>query len=134
MTALKKIAFSFSIRVWLTSIILSPVIFFFWTTDFTEYFSLPNFFGFYVLSILYGVVLSLPSYGCLLLLVLYLSGKKWKVGMKKGMLVLWVTILTIFPFYIVFAKDDPITLPSIIKFFVCYLITIIVGTLFYKLP
>jgi hypothetical protein len=54
--------------------------------------------------------------------------------MKKGMLVLWVTILTIFPFYIVFAKDDPITLPSIIKFFVCYLITIIVGTLFYKLP
>jgi hypothetical protein len=44
------------------------------------------------------------------------------------------TLLTVVPFWLLFGKDDLVTLPDSIKMMVSYLVTILVGIYWYRLP
>jgi hypothetical protein len=129
-----KSSLIYSLKVWIISIIVSPVVYYFWTNDYSEAFAVGNFFGFWAYSLFYGFIWSSPCYALFLLANFYISSRKWRHLGKKIGLGLWVSLLTITLFYLLFGRDDKVFLVYTIKLTICYILSLICAIIFLKLP
>jgi hypothetical protein len=129
-----KSSLIYSLKIWIISIIVSPVIYYIWTNNYSEAFAMGNFFGFWAFTIMYGLILSSPCYALFLLVNFYVNSRKWRdVGKKIG-LGLWATLLTLALFYLIFGHDDKIFLAYTIKLAMCYILAVICAIIYFRLP
>jgi len=129
-----KSSLIFSLKIWIISIIVSPVIYYIWTNNYSEPLAMGNFFGFWALSFVYGVILSSPCYALFVLANFYVSSRHWSDIEKKIGLGLWATLLTIALLYLIFGHDDKVFLASTVKLTICYILTAICAIIFFRLP
>jgi hypothetical protein len=124
----------FSLKVWLTSVIVSPALYLFY--DAFRVHSKTNFeggLGFLLLSILYGIIISLPSWIILWFSTFSLFQLNYSTLVNKIWLSIIGTGLTILPFLLLFGSDDPITYVTTVPWALSYNIVIVAGIWFYKL-
>lgn len=124
-----KSALIYSLKIWIICIIVSPVLFYLWANLYSDPYATWNFFDFWVLSSLYGLMWSSPCFALFLLANFYVGSKNWTALGKKIVLAIWAALLLLILVYILFG----ISIPTI-KMMTCYLITIICETIFFKLP
>lgn len=129
-----KSSLIYSLKIWIISIIVSPVIYYIWTNNYSEAFAVGNFFGFWAFSFIYGVILSSPCYALFLLANFYVSSRDWSDIEKKIGLGVCATLLTVILLYLLFGHDDKVFLASTIKLTVCYILTAICAIIFFRLP
>jgi len=127
---LKNTPFLFSCKSWLTCLFLSPIINFFiiFNISTTSY---SDFLWIFLYSFLLGGLLSLPAFGCLLLLTYYLRNKDWDIQLKRGILVLISSALAIASFYLLPRSGSIEGLALIIM---TYILTLNIGLIIYKFP
>ena len=130
-----KQAFKYSLKVWLTSVIISPALIM--TGDKLLH---PNddigfngFFGFIGYAIIYGLVLTIPCSVILFLFVGSLVNRKITEFYKRLMISILASILTILPFYILFHRDDNFLDWDLIVWVFSYLALIIAAVWLYRL-
>jgi hypothetical protein len=124
----------FSLKVWLTSVIISPALYLFY--DAFRVHSKTNFeggIGFILFSILYGLILSSLSWLILWLSTFSLLQLNYSTLVNKIWLSIIGTGLTILPFLLLFGSDDPITYVTTVPWALSYNIVIVAGIWFYKL-
>ena len=130
-----KLAILYSIKIWLTSVVLSPVVFVFGDdlihpNNSEWFYSALGFIGF---SIVYGLVLSIP---CVIILFLFAGSlvyRKLDMIYKKLLLSIVGIVLSILPFYLLFRGDD--NRFDLYTFFwsLSYCFFIVAGVWFYEL-
>lgn len=124
----------YTLRIWLGSIVVSPIVYYFWSHNYSESLSAGNFFGFWALSIIYGLILSLPCYALFLTATFYLSTTRLgSLGTKIG-LGLWAAVLIIALMYLLFGHDDKVFLESTITLTASYMLSVTCAILFLQLP
>lgn len=129
-----KHALIYSLKVWLTSIVVSPVLYYAWIYNYSEDFAAGNFFGFWTLSIIYGLILSSPCYGLFLIAIFYLSTRiSGATGKKIGSGLLAAFLITAL-IYLLFGHDDKVFLESTIKLAVCYILSVSGAIVYLRLP
>jgi hypothetical protein len=131
---MRKKALIYSLKVWGVSIIVSPVVYYAWTKNYSEAFEPGNFFGFWAFSLIYGLVLSLPCYILFLFANYYVGSRNWSDLGKKMGLGVWGTLLILALIYLIFGHDDNIFLPSTIKMAVSYILSANFALIFFALP
>ncbi|HEY4328004.1 MAG TPA: hypothetical protein VGN20_28730 [Mucilaginibacter sp.] len=133
-SAKMKEAFIYSLKVWLTGVILSPVLF--TAIDIiihrNIYYDYQNALGFIGYSIVYGLILSIPSWLLLWLAIIIVS--KWGVAieLKKVALTVAGAVLSLLPFYLLFHNDDKSSDKDVCTWATTYCLVIIGGIWFYK--
>jgi hypothetical protein len=124
----------YSLKVWLTSVILSP--FLFTIIDIIIHqnilYDYKNAIGFIGYSIIYGLILSIPSWLLLLLVIVIVS--KWGIviGLKKTVLTIAGAILSLLPFYLLFRNDDYTSNKDVYIWAITYCFVIIGGIWIFK--
>jgi len=128
-------AFRYSLKVWLTSVILSPILYVLVDSVLNpKYISgLLGIFGFISYSIPYGLMLSIPSWGLLWISCIFINKRTATVRLKKIILSIIGAILSLLPFYLLFHLDDDNAHEDVITWSICYSVIIIAGVWFYKL-
>jgi hypothetical protein len=88
-------SFSFSTKVWLTSLVVSPTLFIL-VEEGTGIFEDPaEGLGFVILAILFGGIFSIPNWFLLTLGVTLAGGLGWSEPATRLLIQLWATVLTI---------------------------------------
>jgi hypothetical protein len=132
-----KQALIYSLKVWLTSVTVSPIIIVLLTKTLWHrmyrFDSLGNIFGYWGMMIYLASILSIPS-----LLLLWLSS--WQVTrykatlpFRKWLLSLIGILLTATPFYIVFHSEESVRVEELAIWMSSYSLVIIAGVWLYKL-
>lgn len=130
-----KHTITYSLKVWLISVVVSPVLY-----VIIEAIQKPRIYqniegslGFILYSIPYGLVLSLVSWLLLWLSLCSLLMLKMSIKVTKLWLSLICTVLTLFPFWLIFGHDDANSLNGIGALAASYYLVILGGVWFYKL-
>ena len=92
--------FLYSVKVWLTSLVLGPVLYFTWSWSDLE--GLLNFYGFTITAILSGFILSLPSALFFWGGVACLYTSRLSVPNQRLLLAVWAALLTFAPFWLLY--------------------------------
>jgi hypothetical protein len=127
-----KPALIYSLKVWLTSVVLSPILYII-----EEYLTHPGYYkwegitGFVGLSFIYSALLSIPSYGLFAYMTYSINKLKTKILIKKIYLTVICTILCMFPFYLL--DRGSIFLVSDLRWGCFYCFVIIAAIWFYEL-
>jgi len=129
-----KHALIYSLKIWLSSVVVAPILYYVWTYNYSETFAAGNFFGFWALSIIYGLILSLPCYALFMLASFYLRSKGSRVLGKKIGLGLWAALLIIALTYVIFGHDDKVFLESTIKLAACHILSVASAIIYLRLP
>ena len=129
-----KHALIYSLKVWTVGIIVSPVLYYIWTYNYSEAFVPGNFLGFWALSSTYGLILSLPCYALFPAAIIYSNSRKWSGVEKKVGLGLWATLLIIALIYLIFGHDDKVFLESTIKLAACYILSVACAIVYLQMP
>lgn len=127
---LKPNEFSYSLKIWLTSASLSPVIFVLIDLGMV---SVMAFLFMFFFMFLYGLLFSAPCFAMLYLAVKLTNRLKSKPAIKKGILVLAGIALTIISLYMYAAQQREYNNFIDNGMAYCYLLTTIAGIIFYKL-
>ena len=93
----KKILY-YCAKVWLTSLVLGPVLYFTWSWSDLE--GRLNFYGFTIAAILSGFILSLPSALFFWGGAACLNGSQLSVSAQRLLLCAWTAMLTFVPFLV----------------------------------
>ncbi|MGF7039102.1 hypothetical protein M2273_002354 [Mucilaginibacter lappiensis] len=127
--------FNYCLKVWLTSVVVSPILYILIEVIINSgYFeSIPSEIAFILFSILYGLILSIPS--CLLLLgsLYVLNRMNLSISTSKIWLSITGIILTLIPFVIMYHSYDIERRPAIIPWAISYCLVIVAEIWFYKL-
>ena len=129
-------SFRFATKVWLTSVFASPLVFLLlnWIAySPRQSFDALGISNFFLFSIVFGLVFSLPSWTVFIFCVKYLNRLSVPSFKKKAFIIIAAIILTYLPFYLIFYKDDIEQQISNFKFATAYCLTIVIGILVYKL-
>jgi hypothetical protein len=129
-------SFQFATKVWLTSVFASPSMFLLlnWIVySQKQSFEALGTGNFFLFSIAFGLVFSLPSWLVFILGVKYLNRLPVTTFKKKAFITIVAIFLTYLPFYLIFFKDDLEQQLSNFKFATAYCLTIIIGIFVYKL-
>ena len=129
-----KHALIYSLKVWLSSIVVSPILYYTWTYNYSNDFAAGNFFGFWALSIIYGLILSLPCYALFLIAIFYLSTRISGATGKKIGLGLLAALLIMALIYLIFGHDDKVFLEPTIRLAVCYILSVSGAIVYLRLP
>ena len=129
-----KQALIYSLKVWLTSVVLSPII-----DVLVEFIAHPRYFdgfkaelGFIGYSIPYGLILSIPSWFFLLTTLVIFEYTNAAVRTKRIVLTVVAAILTYAPFYLLFYSADDIRWFDTFLWGFSYCLIIVSGIWFYK--
>ena len=131
-----KKALIYSLKVWLTALLLSPVLYWLVETNFISPLktSFEGMIGFFGLSILYGLLLSIPSFLFLTFSCFFVNMLAQINAAKKRLITLIAFIFVILPFYLLFSRDDTSTLiKDDLPLASSYSVVIIIGVWFYQL-
>jgi lysylphosphatidylglycerol synthetase-like protein (DUF2156 family) len=130
-----KQALIYSLKVWLTAVVVSPPLYLIVEAMVNKH-NQTNLEGgvlFVLMSLVYGLLLSIPSY-LLLLLAVYFSTRRMESGwVIKMFLTLVGMVLSLIPFQLIFGQDDAITQVVTIPWAVCYCIVVVISLLLYEL-
>jgi len=130
-----KQALIYNLKVWLTAVITGPPLYLI-VEEIVNKHNQTNLEGgilFVLMSLFYGLALSIPSY-LLLLLSVYLSTRWLESGLVTKLILTVVgTSLTLIPFLLVFGHDDSITRIETIPWCFSYCVVIVIGIWLYKL-
>lgn len=98
----------YSLKVWLTSVVFSPVLFFICDSMLhsNDLGNLSGALGFIGYSITYGLVISIPSWLILFLFSGSLVNRQLKLHYKRILITAVSIVLSILPFYLLFRGDD----------------------------
>lgn len=121
----------YSLKVWLTSVLISPIIFILIEITFKtrSFIDVNSVLGFIAYSIPYGLVLSIPSW-LLFFACIYNISKFIRNLLTIRLIVTLVgSVLSLLSFYIIFHRDDDTT--GVIPWALSYCIIIIAGSWFY---
>lgn len=127
----KKVSL-FCLKVWFTSVLLGPVLFWLW--EYASPSSILSFLAYMAYALFYGSLLSLPSFLLLWAGTKYLSTRDWLVKYRRMVLAGGGLLLTLFPFIVFFWRDDPNIWSDEAVMCVCYLIPILGGIFWYPFP
>ena len=121
-------------KVWLTSVFLGPVIYYIWRyppgQDIWDV-------GQYMLLAAVGaLVVTSPCWLLLWAGARFIMKKATKKSSKtkRFLLAAWAVFLTSTPFLILFSNDDPNTGSDTLSMWISYLVPILAGVSFYRLP
>ncbi|PWV56608.1 hypothetical protein [Chitinophaga sp. S165] len=126
---LKPNEFSYSLKIWLTSASLSPVIFVLFDLGMV---SVMAFLFMLFFMLLYGLLFSAPCFALLCLAVKLTNRLKYSLGIKKGILVLAGIVLTLVPFYSYYPQQEYFKFIDNGMIY-CYLFSTMTAIIFYKL-
>ena len=119
----------FALKIWVVSIIVSPLLVYVWADYYSDPNAVGNVFDFWVLSSIYGLLWSSPYFALFLLANFYFTSRKWTALRKKIGLCLWAAFLILAMIYFLFGFSIPT-----LKLMVCYTTIAIGGIIFFKLP
>lgn len=130
-----KQAIIYSLKVWLTAVLLSPLLSVILFEPFDDHNStdIKGALFFILLSIPYGLVLSIPSWLLLWISVWLVNRLSTSSIKKKWMLSIIGLVLSLLPFYLIFGHDDNPVGEGAIEWAVAYCIVILAGIWFYPL-
>jgi hypothetical protein len=119
-------------QIWLTSAFIAPILYYFW--DMPSNPNVGNFLGSCALIAFCGLVLSVPSFCVGWLGCVFLFSRQWAAWVKRILLYLWVSLLTLAPIWLLCRDDDPITLPEDSHLALCFLIAVFLTLGWYRWP
>ena len=120
----------YAIKIWLTSVVLSPVVLVVWDLFFTTIRG--DSLVFIMYAMIYGLILSIPN-GLLLTLGTKYIFKICETEPKKRIWTqLLVLVLLTFLFFLIFGQDSSKDF-TILKFLVAYMITLTFGVWYYSI-
>lgn len=122
----------YALKVWLTSLLLGPVIYFAWSWSDLE--GLMNFFDFTGLAILFGFFLSLP---CALGFwggVAFLRRSTLSVLVRRLVLCAWAALLTAAPFWLLYVWAGPPSWGQWLQLPLCCWVVLVAGIFSYRFP
>jgi len=130
-----KHAILYSIKIWLTSVVISPVVFIVGDclTHPNNRIGLYGCLGFIGYSLAYGLVLSIPCWLILFLMAGSLVNRNLNMVYKKLLISIIGVALSILPFYLLFRNDDNGFDLYTFIWSLSYCSFIIVGVWFYEL-
>jgi hypothetical protein len=125
----------YSLKVWLTSVVISPVLYIILEAIQKPrvYQNIEGGLGFILFSIIYGLILSLISWILLWLSLYSLLMFNRDIIITKLWLSIIGAILTLLPFWLVLGYDDPNPLTGTALWAASYCLVIIAGIWFYRL-
>ena len=100
----------YSVQVWLASALIGPVLFFL-PTAFNDH-TLLDFFEFYWLSVIMGLLFSFVCFFFLWAGVSYANDHSWGLLSKRLFVAGWAMALAIFPFWLIYKWMEPRLGPS----------------------
>ena len=130
----KKVLF-YCAKVWLTSLVLGPILYFTWSWSDLE--GLLNFYGFTIAAILSGFILSLPSALFFWGGAVCLQGSRLSVGVQRLLLCAWTALLTFVPFWLLYdwAGHNPgSSLGQWLQLPLCCWIVLVIGIYIFRFP
>jgi hypothetical protein len=130
----KKVLF-YCAKVWLTSLVLGPVLYFAWSWSDLE--GLLNFYGVTIAAILSGFILSLPSALFFWGGVACLSTSRLSAGAQRLLLCGWTALLTFVPFWLLYrwAGHNPdSSLGQWLQLPLCCWIILVIGIYVFRFP
>ena len=126
-----KAVFTYCFQVWLTNILLGPVIFLFWGS--ATFGTFGDWIGFEVIVALYGAMFSIPA------LLLFSGGaaflflRSWSVNVKRLVLGIWGMLLTVATFGVLFQEPFSTNLGGF-PGSICYLLPSFLSIWIYRWP
>ncbi|HLZ85984.1 MAG TPA: hypothetical protein VKQ52_02035 [Puia sp.] len=124
--------FFYCLKVWLTSVVLGPVIF--WCWEIPDILTLSSFLAYLGIAILYGLVFSLLSFLLLWAGIAFLYRRGWPLTRQRLAAACWGLTLTLVPFLVLFARADSVMQPDSVHLSLSYLFPILVGIFVYQWP
>ena len=125
----------YSLKVWLTCVVVSPVLY--CNIEALSESSLSKGLvadgGFFLYSLPFGLVLSLPSWVMFWLSLHSVNMLNWGLVTTKLLISVIAVILTALPFVLLFGTDDPGSDKSLLIWPVCYCLVLVAGVWYYKL-
>ena len=125
----------YSLKIWLTSVVVGPALY-----GIFDALTRPNFLhnltgvaGFYLYSLPYGLILSIPSWLLFWLLLHSLNMLRWNWVTTRVLFSIVAVILTLAPFILLFGADDPAGNETFLAWPMAYCFVLIAGIWFYKL-
>jgi hypothetical protein len=100
-----KTVFFYCFQVWLTSASIGPILWILSEGDSSS--SLFSFVEFYGLALVFGLMLSVPSFLLLIAGVAFVRRRPWEVLTKKFAIAVWTIPLAIAPFLLIIDWRDP---------------------------
>lgn len=130
----KSHTFDYAIKVWLTAVVIAPLLVIFLLMDYSAPGQdVAGLLAFWIYSLVLGLIFSIPSFIALYLCVRMVNRQPWASVYKKLLLAPAGVVLAALPFYIVFCQDDAITQAFNIKWAACYALSIVAALLCFKL-
>jgi len=93
-----KQALTFSLKVWLTTVLVTPFVIALTEALHGKDYTVSGFFLFVVLGIIFGALLSLISFGCFYCVTIFIKGTSLKIKIQKVILSLLAIAFIIVPF------------------------------------
>ena len=126
---------SYCAKVWLTSLLLGPILYFAWSWSDLE--GLLNFYGFTIAAILSGFILSLPSALFFWGGVACLQSSQLSANAQRALLCAWTALLTFVPFWLLYgwAGHNPgSSLGQWLELPLCCWIVLVIGIFVFRFP
>lgn len=130
----KKVLY-YCAKVWLTSLVLGPILYFAWSWSDLE--GLLNFYGFTIAAILSGFILSLPSAIFFWAGVACLQTSQLSVGSQRLLLCAWTALLTFVPFLLLYdwaGQNTGSSLGQWLKLPLCCWVVLAAGIYVFRFP
>ena len=130
-------SFRYATKIWLTSAILSPFMYFLISGTIDAQRLSISFIGirdFVIFSIILGILFSIPNWLLFFFAIKFINKQTHSQYTKKLFISLIGTMLTLTLFYLMFFKNDlESQFDNHLKQFIAYSLTIILGTIIYRL-
>ncbi len=130
-------SFRYATKIWLTSAILSPFMFFLISGTIDAQRLSISFIGirdFVIFSIILGILFSIPNWLLFFFAIKFINKQTHRLHTKKLFISLIGTMLTLLLFYFMFLKNGlGSQFDNHLKQFIAYSLTIILGTIIYRL-
>lgn len=130
----KKIFF-YCAKVWLTSLVLGPILYFTWSWSDLE--GLLNFYGFTIAAILSGFILSLPSALFFWGGAACLQTSRLSAAAQRLMLCVWTALLTFVPFWLLYdwaGHNAGSSLGQWLELPLCCWVVLVIGIYSFRFP
>lgn len=128
--------FFYCLKVWLASVLLGPVIFWFclMRLDDDASYTFRNFLGFWGYAILYGLGFSLISFLLFLLAETYIAHRDWTGQRRRTTTAVLGILLTVIPFLIFLGTLRFSNNAISVAFCLSYLLPVLAGIFYYRHP
>jgi hypothetical protein len=124
-----KAVFIYCFQVWITGILLGPIISFIWATKYNQ----EEWFGYEIFITLYSALFSIPGLLLFSGAAAFLFVRTWPVYLKRLLLGIWGIVLTVSTFQILFQESFSIHMAGYPGSF-CYILPSFLSIWVYRWP